>query len=259
MRGVKNMNSPNFDTQSSIVEEPRLGHQVNGEGKMSTMIGIKQAANWIHDSLGKITPGVMVRGVTLGVLLTIGTGVYLGMDSGTTSEATITASKKVDTEYRFMDLEDEPLSVEFLRTYVYPEEAAQVKAPAKSVDTEYRFMDVEDELSVEDLLTYVYPEEAAQVKAPAKSVHTEYQFMDLEDEPLSVEFLRTYVYPEERPSRSEAPSPHKQEIERLEGEMSAILAEAREDPSMDTLELDRDLRRLHHQIDLLRLAAMEQQ
>jgi hypothetical protein len=183
---------------------------------------MKQAANWISDALGKITPGVVVRGVTLGILLTIGTGIYLGMDSDIVSEATSTAVKTVDSEYRFMDLEDEPLSVKFLQTYVYPEEAAQVKAPVKNVDSEYRFM-------------------------------------DLEDEPLSVEFLRTYVYPEERPSRSEAPSSHKQEIERLEGEISTLLDEARQDPSTDPLELDRDLRNLNYRIDMLRLAAMEQQ
>jgi hypothetical protein len=86
----------------------------------------------------------------------------------------------------------------------------------------------------------------------------EYRFMDLEDEPLSVEFLRTYVYPEEEPSSSQALPDYQQEIERLQGEINALLAQAREDPSTDSLELDRDLRNLHYRIDMLRLAAMEQ-
>jgi hypothetical protein len=102
-------------------------------------------------------------------------------------------------------------------------------------------------------------EAAAPATSPAGSVASEYRFMDLEDEPLSVEFLRTYVYPEERPSSSETPAAFQQEIERLEGEISALLAEARQDPSTDPLELDRDLRNLHYQLDMLRLAAMEQQ
>jgi hypothetical protein len=198
MRGVENMNAPNIEAQNTSRQESRSNSKVKKEGEMSIMIGIKQAASWIHHGLGKITPGAMVRGVTLGILLTVGTGIYLSMDSDITSEATSTTAKNVNAAYRFMDLEDEPLSVEFLRTYVYPEEAAMVKASAKSVNTEFRFMDLEDEpLSVEFLRTYVYPEEAAHVKAPAKSGDTEYRFMDLEDEPLSVEFLRTYVYPKE--------------------------------------------------------------
>ena len=101
--------------------------------------------------------------------------------------------------------------------------------------------------------------EAILKSADLGGVDPEFRFMDLEDEPLSVEFLRTYVYPEERPSRSEAPSSHKQEIERLEGEISTLLDKARQDPSTDPLELDRDLRNLDYQIDMLRLAAMEQQ
>jgi hypothetical protein len=249
------MNAPKIGAQSASSKEVRPNLKINKERKARITMGIKQAANWIHDGLGKITLGIVLRGATLGILLAIGTGIYLATDSEITSEATSTTPKNIDTEYRFMDLEDEPLSVEFLRTYVYPEEAGQVEAPAKNIDTEYRFMDLEDEpLSVEFLRTYVYPEEAARVKAPTKNVNTEYRFMDLEDEPLSVEFLRTYVYTEEQPSRSPAAqTDHQQEIERLEGEISAMLAEARQDPLTDPLELDRELRQLHHQIDLLKL------
>jgi hypothetical protein len=101
--------------------------------------------------------------------------------------------------------------------------------------------------------------EAILKSADLGGVDSEYRFMDLEDEPLSVEFLRTYVYPEERPSRSEGSSSHKQGIERLEGEISTLLDEARQDPSTDPLELDRDLRNLDYRIGMLRLAAMEQQ
>ena len=211
------MNAPKIGAQSASSKEVRPNLKINKERKARITMGIKQAANWIHDGLGKITLGIVVRGATLGILLAIGTGIYLATDSDITSEATSTTPKNIDTEYRFMDLEDEPLSVEFLRTYVYPEEAGQVEAPAKNIDTEYRFM-------------------------------------DLEDEPLSVEFLRTYVYTEEQPSRSPAAqTDHQQEIERLEGEISAMLAEARQDPLTDPLELDRELRQLHHQIDLLKL------
>jgi hypothetical protein len=49
------------------------------------------------------------------------------------------------------------------------------------------------------------------------------------------------------------------EIERLEREISAMLAEARQDPSTDPLELDRDLRNLSYRIDMLRLAVKDRE
>jgi hypothetical protein len=46
---------------------------------------------------------------------------------------------------------------------------------------------------------------------------------------------------------------------RLEGKINSMLAEAREDPTTNPSQLDRELRRLDYQIDMLRLAAMERQ
>ena len=74
------------------------------------------------------------------------------------------------------------------------------------VDSEFRFTDIDDpddQLSVQDLLTYVYPEEAGQVKADSqpskKSINSEFRFTDLDDpdDQLSVQDL-TYVYPAEK-------------------------------------------------------------
>lgn len=84
-----------------------------------------QEARGIRRLLRRFAPGIVLRGMALGILMAVGTGLFLSMNSGPTSEATSTAAQKVDPGYRFTDLEDEPLSVEFLRTYVYPEEAGQ--------------------------------------------------------------------------------------------------------------------------------------
>jgi hypothetical protein len=117
------MNTPNIEAHSTSAEGCRSTHNVDNKRGMSIIINVKRVASRIHQGVGKTTSGVIVRGVALGVLLAIGMGIYLGMDSGTTSEATSTANNKMHTEYRFMDLEDEPLSVDFLRTYVYPQQA----------------------------------------------------------------------------------------------------------------------------------------
>ncbi len=154
------MNAPQIEAQSKIRGAFQRILELKEGWEMSRMIGMKQAATWIHDGLGTITTGIMLRGLALGILLMAATGMYFGMTSGGASEATST--HEVDSEFRFTDLDDpdEQLSVQDLLTYVYPEEAGQVKVPARNVDSEFRFMDLEDELSVEDLLTYVYPEEA---------------------------------------------------------------------------------------------------
>jgi quercetin dioxygenase-like cupin family protein len=47
------------------------------------------------------------------------------------------------------------------------------------------------------------------------------------------------------------------EIQRLEGEISALLAEARQESTTNSSQLDRESRRLDYQIDMLRLADMQ--
>jgi hypothetical protein len=227
------MSAPEFRTQDQFRKAQNIIVKFKEGWKMKVATKATKIKMVLSRGLATQHPVKLVGILALGAMLIASTAVQFAPGAGEESVNNSAVEKPeailksadlggVDSEYRFMDLEDEPLSVEFLRTYVYPEEAAQVKAPTKSVDSEYRFM-------------------------------------DLEDEPLSVEFLRTYVYPEERPSRSEASSSHKQGIERLEGEMSILLDEARQDPSTDPLELDRDLRNLDYRIGMLRLAAMEQQ
>ena len=207
------MSAPQVEAQSKIRGAFQQILELKEGWEMSMKKGMKQAAAWIHDGLATITTGKMLRGLAMGILLMAATGMYFGMTSGSASEATTTPpSYEVDSEFRFTDLDsvDDLLSVEDLLTYVYPEEAGQVKAgsppSSKNIDSEFRFTDidnVDDRLSVEDLLTYVYPEEAGQVRAGSrpsrKSIDSEFRFTDLDriDDRLSVEDLLTYVYPEE--------------------------------------------------------------
>ncbi len=123
------MNAPQVETQSKIRGVFQKILELNEGWKMSMKTGIKQAANWIHDDLGTITPGIIVRSLALGILLTVGTGMYFGMNSDSASEATSTTSVEVDSEFRFIDLDDpdDQLSVQDLLTYVYPDEAGQAK------------------------------------------------------------------------------------------------------------------------------------
>jgi hypothetical protein len=179
------MSAPEFRTQDQFRKAQNIIVIVKFKEGWKMKVATKATKIKMVLSRGLATqhPVKLVGILALGAMLIASTAVQFAPRAGEESVNNSAVEKPeailksadlggVDSEYRFMDLEDEPLSVEFLRTYVYPEEAAQVKAPTKSVDSEYRFM-------------------------------------DLEDEPLSVEFLRTYVYPEERPSRSEAPSSHK--------------------------------------------------
>ncbi len=166
------MNAPQVETQSKIRGVFQQILELKEGWEMSMKTGTKQAANWIHDGLGTITSGTIVRSLALGILLTVGTGMYFGMNSSSASEAT-TTSVEVDSAFRFTNLDDpdDQLSVQDLLTYVYPEEAEKADAGSrpskKSIDSEFRFMDLDDpddQLSVQDLLTYVYPEEAGQAK-----------------------------------------------------------------------------------------------
>ena len=180
------MNAPQIEAQSKIRGAFQQILELKEGWEMRMTKGMKQTAAWIHDGLATTTKANIVRGLASGILLMAATGMYFGVTFGGTSEATST--HEVDSEYRFTDLDDpdDHLSVQDLLTYVYPEEAGQVKATGEyddnlvfngtrweiavsevGIDSEYRFTDLDDpddHLSVQDLLTYVYPEEAGQVK-----------------------------------------------------------------------------------------------
>lgn len=197
------------------------------------------------------------------------------------------------------------------------EVGAPAKAPANNVDTEYRFMDVEDELSVEDLLTYVYPEEATGMRSQSLYPDTEYYrdpdwregqtanenipafdinqgdpklLQDVtaffgEDVVAALGYevltarLNQYQADGELTSRdiehlddeidmmlvaaasksSAARAAYNRQVERLEEKISSLLAEASRNPSTNMLQLNREIDRLDDQINMLQLAALQKQ
>jgi hypothetical protein len=105
---------------------------------------------------------------------------------------------------------------------------------------------VDNYLSVDDLRKYVYPEESGQARDDVASPSSYWVQRDEAEERTYDELSKNFIG---------IPSPDTT-IKHLESQIASLLADAARDPSRNTPQLNREIERLDHAIDTIRLSAM---